>query len=323
MKPMKRLFLLSVILSFGALLPSWGGGLYSTAQAARSSWSHRHYRRITKTIYKRYRVAVKNKWRKPCRSRNRIARYKQWLARLKEQLPSLALRRKHRYYLKYRIRRYRRYARRQHKRTRRWCRRFWKRELKRLKNRLNKRCRRLYRPPLREEGSGLWVGVTPWSYVYLNGVLCGTSPMYASLRPGTYKIRLVYPPGQDEYKTTARLSGGGRAVLIARHMKTPPPAPRRFKNLLAPQQLKWVLKRYSQSLRSCNIYSPRTTQVAMSWQITPQGRVRAVSWVRPTGASSRFRRCLIRALKRIRFPIRKGVARIHSYNISLRDNPIP
>ncbi len=316
---MKYTVVLSVVLWLGVLGLVPGKDLSAPAEARRSSWSYRHYRRITRSIYKKYRAAKRNRWRKPCRARNRLKRYKKWLARLKGQLSSLALRRKHKYYLKYRIRRYRRYTRSQLRKTSRWCRRFWKRELKRLKNRLNAPCRKKYGPTLQEESAGLWVGVTPWSYVYLNGKLCGTSPMYARLRPGTYRVRLLYPPGQDEYQTTVRLRSQGKATLLARHMQSPPPAPRRFKNLLAPKQLKWVLQRYKSTLRSCRIYAPAIAKVSMSWQISPKGRVRSVVWVRPTKASPRFRKCLKRSLKRIRFPVRKGLARIHSYEISLRD----
>lgn len=305
--------------SFGvvALAPSVGSQAW-----ARKSWSYRHYRRISRSIYKRYQSARRQRYRRPCHAHTALKKYQDWLKALHTQIPSLALRRHHQRYLKGRIRRFQRYARHWIRRTRRRCRRHWKRELKRQNNRLNAKCRALYAPGLKEDAAALWIGVTPWAHVYLNGKLCGTAPMFARLRPGRYTVRLLYPTSQDEHNTTVQLKAKAKnPTLIARQMKTPPPAPRRLKNLLAPSQLKWVLQRYQRSLRSCSIYAPQIGKVALSWQVSSKGRARQVKWERPAQAPQRFQRCIIRALKRIPFPANKGIARIHSYDITLRETP--
>lgn len=319
------------------LLPCWLGcgllvsGLFVDSipalsvhtASARSSWSLRHYRKLRRNIFRRYRAARRNRYREPCRAWQKLGSFKAWLKKLQRQSPNLALRRSHRRYLQARIKRYLRYTRYQRRYTWRRCRRFWKGEFKRLKQRWNQRCKKAMGPSLQEDGAGLWVGVTPWAFVYINGKLCGTSPFYARIRPGTYKLRLVYPPGKDSFTQTVTLRGAGKPTLVVRQMRSLPPAPKKFKNLLAPKQLRWVLRRHRSSMKSCGIYAPAVKSVALSWEINAAGRVRQVRWERPSQAPPRFKKCIMRALGRIRFPSGNGVARIRSYEIKLRSSLEP
>ncbi len=321
---MTRLLLLSSWLGCSLLVSGLfvehGSWLSVPTAVAQRSWSSRHYRRLRRTIFRRYQTARKNRYREPCAAWQRLGTLKNWLEKLKKQTPNLALRKHHRRYLLARISRYQRYTRYQRRYTWRRCRRFWKGELKRLNQRWNSKCKKTMGTSLRDEAAGLWVGVTPWAYVYINGTLCGTSPFYARVRPGTYKLRLVYPPGKDTVTRTVTLRATGKPTLIAHQMRALPPGPKKFKNLLAPKQLKWILKRHRSSMASCGIYAPAVKSVALSWEINTQGRAQQIKWERPSQAPSRFQKCVMRALRRIRFPSGNGIARIHSYEIKLRSN---
>ena len=285
--------------------------------AVSSRESYRNYKKLQKNIQRRYHRARRKRYSKPCQSYAQFKRYLIWLDRKKRKLFSLSLRSYHRRYTKRRLRQYRRYTRNQLRYTNRRCRRNWKKELIRIKARMNQKCRTLFGPSLQERSSALWLGISPWAHVYLNGHLCGTAPLFARLRPGTYRLRLFYPPGQDEYRKTVTLLPDSKPKLVVRAMKTPPPAPRKFTQLLAPKQLKWVLQRHKHLFKSCSIYAPTIKNMILSWIINPEGKSSDIRWENPSSVSSRFKRCIIRALSRITFPSRKGSARINAYSISL------
>lgn len=295
----------------------------TVAWAKSNSWSQQHYRRMTRSIFQRYQAALRDRFRQPCRSRKAWEEYQTWLQQLRSNLPTLALRSHHRRYLHARVRRYLGYAKAQHRYTDRRCRKEWEQELKRRNQRLNQRCQSIYSPTLQEEAAVLWVGVTPWAYVYLNNQLCGIAPLYARLKPGPYTLRLDYPPGQDTHQAQLQLVASKHPFLVVREMDSLPSASRQFHKLLAPQQLKWVLQKHQTSFTSCRLYAPSISRVFLSWQIDSRGKSSEIQWERPTDTPPRFQQCIIRALQRISFPLGKGIARIHSYEIKLHSTETP
>lgn len=289
----------------------------SSAHAARDSWSQQHYRRMTRSIFQRYQSALRERYQQPCVSHTALQHYHTWLKQLQDKLPNLALRTYHRKYLRARIRRYLRYATHQSRYTQRRCQKYWDYELKRRNIRINQRCQGMYGTTLQEEAAVLWLGVTPWAYVYLNNQLCGIAPLYARLKPGSYALRLTYPPGHDVYETTLQLTANKQPTLITKQMQSLPSASKTFQNLLAPEQLKWILQKHQSSLHSCAIYAPNISSIFLSWQIDGHGKSSDIRWERPTSAPERFQQCIVRTLQRIPFPTGKGIARIHSYEIKI------
>jgi hypothetical protein len=283
--------------------------------------SYALYRSIYVDIQKRYTEARKQRYSEPCIAKQQLDRYLDWLRELESQVENKPLRTHHRRQLLRNIRNYRVMTVRQQRWIYKNCFNYWKHELQRLNNRPNKRCQDKFAPSLHEKSAALWVGVSPWAYVYINDQLCGTAPLYANMRVGSYRIRLVYPPGQDEFSTTVQLSAGKTPSLVAHQMKTAPPTPRGFSDLLAPTQLRWVLERHTEAFRSCQIYQPEVSSVTLSWQIDPEGKSHDIQWVRPIDAVQRLRECVTRTLMRIRFPARKGTARIHEYTIDIPSRP--
>jgi hypothetical protein len=306
-----RLSLASLLLASLFLLESQ----LPTASASRRS-EYRAYRTLRRNIAKRYYKARKPRYKAPCRAKDQLLTYQSWLTQLVSALPSKVANRRYRRFLRSRALTFQRYTRSQLRYTKKRCRRYWKKELARIGSKLNKQCQ-AYRSMHPSEGAWLWVGARPWANVYINGQLCGIAPMRASLRPGSYKIRLSFPPGQDEYKTNIEVMAGQTPILIARFMNRAPKASRRYKTMLSPKQLAWTIKQHKSQFSSCRIFQAATKQVTLSWKIQSNGTPHSFQWVSPVGPSKRFRRCILRAAKRMRFPKSKSIASIQSYNISL------
>lgn len=278
---------------------------------------YREYRKLRKLIYKKYLFAVKKRYAKPCRAKARLEVYESWTKQFLSGLPDRKLSRRYQRYLRSRTRYFARLGRRRHRWCQKRCRRYWKAELKRVGSGLRPKCKTLeaLQP---SDGAWFWVGARPWAHVYLNGTLCGTAPFRALLRPGAYKVRLSFPPGRDEYKTTLDLVAGAKPTLIVRKMQSTPPPSRRFVNLLSPKQLKFSVEKQRSDFASCRIYQSSTNKVVLSWEVRPDGKPQSIEWVSPDNPSKRFKRCIIRAASRMRFPKIKGAARIRSYAISLQ-----
>lgn len=306
-----------LLLAFLSLGQGWTGMAvdWSPLGIKDAHASYKTYRAIRKSISKRYYKAKKRWYREPCVSFFRMKAYERWLDKREARIPQEDISKRYKRILSRRIRSYRRYAKRRKKRIFRSCRKYWKKVLKRRAGTLKPACRGL------EDANGveLWIGVRPWAHVYLNGKLCGTAPLKAKLRAGSYTVRLVYSPSNDNYEETVELSK--KPVLITRWMNKAPKSAKGFENLLSPKQLRWVIRQNHKSLRSCGVYQSDIHKIKLSWQINVKGETQAVRWVSPIHAKSRFRRCILRAVGRWRFPKLKGTASFHDYPISLITPP--
>lgn len=278
---------------------------------------YRRYRKLRSVAYKSYRKAKRRWWRQPCEAHRRLGAYLGWLVQAEKGVDGHALAKYQRKGLLRRYKRYARWSKRLQRKIFRYCRRYWRKEFKRNPHKLRKACQSF----VGDKGVTFGVGVRPWAYLYLNGKLCGTAPIQMKLVPGTYRVRLAYPPGRDQYRTTVQLEK--KSHLLVHEMKNAPKAKKDYEGLLAPKQLRFVLKQHRSSLQSCQIYAPKVAKVVLSWKISTKGKPEAVRWVEPVESNKRFQRCILRAVGRWRFPPLKGTAQIHAYPIVLQKEKEP
>ncbi|MCB9639105.1 MAG: AgmX/PglI C-terminal domain-containing protein [Myxococcales bacterium] len=326
-RPMHRIFR-PVLLGLGAFFFLFQA---HPAQALSKREMRKRYKQISRQIQQGYKNAIKLRYREPCEAYNAIPNYILWLRHLNELVPSQPLQRYHKRRIQRTIRSKERQSKRWLRTVQRRCEAYWRSEFKRQPpGKLSKRC--IQRFPEENKGQELWVGVRPWAYVYVDGVLCGNAPLKLKLPPGDYQVRLDFPPSRDSHeqairakqppaKRSRRRSRRNRPLpplLIVRRMKASPAAPKKRPNILSSQQIRWVLKRHKADLKSCQLYQPDTQQITLSWRITPQGKTEDIRWVSPADAHKRFRRCVLRAAMRWRFPKARANANIESYPISLQ-----
>jgi len=226
------------------------------------------------------------------------------------------MRKRHKRYLRYRVRSYTRLGKRRLRWSKRRCQRYWRKEMKRSKNKLRSKCS-AWQAADPKQAAKLLIGVRPWAHVYINGKLCATAPLLAHLQPGSYKIRLSYPPGRDEFKVQLQLKQGKKPTYLIHHLKSMPKATKKDVGLLSQAQLNFTIRRYRSQMQSCKIYQGDAGKVLLSWKISAEGKPHTILWVSPLNPNPRFQKCILRAASRMRFPKIKGIARIDAHPILL------
>jgi len=273
--------------------------------------SRKHYRQVRK----RYLKAIRKRWRTPCKTYDKIELYRSWQSQLLLSLPEGKLPR-HIRRLRKRIYAYRKYAKRKQRFCLKRCKKQWRKELQRSKSKLKPKCMEKFGKATSKK-TWLYIGVRPWAYVYIDGMLCGMAPLKTQIKSGKYKIRLTYPPGQDSFQTEFEVKKRQGNLLFRTMLHLPKHKRRKHKGTLSKKQLVWTLQKYRPGLLTCKIFQMKATAVTLSWKIALDGKTHAVKMDAPTPSTKRFRSCILRAVKRWRFPKIKNPVSIQQHTIKL------
>lgn len=150
--------------------------------------------------------------------------------------------------------------------------------------------------------------------LYLNGMLCGTSPLRVQLKPGTYRYKMLTITTKQQREGEIVLRARRSHVLIGEEALD---VKGKKQAHLSLAQINQIVEHRKSAFQSCAIFQPNTNQVVLSLQINPEGRPQNVKWRQPTPAQPRFRKCILRAAQRLRFPPKPMPTSLEEYTISL------